>query len=98
MPLVFMPILRKEGSTFTMKGITAEDLFTERKIEASGLTYTYAKHPPFLDNISFYIGQKADETGIVVPAGDGGFAAATRNDLAEAHAAILTGSGHENKT
>ena len=33
-----------------------------------------------------------------VPAGTGKFAAATRDDLAEAHAAILTGTGHENRT
>ncbi len=96
--LVFMPISRKKNSTFTMKEITAEDIFTIDKLKASGLTYTIAEHPPFLDVLGFYIGKDAVQTGVRVPPGNGKFAAATRNDLAEAHAAILAGSGHENKT
>jgi len=96
--LVFMPIMRKPNSAFTMKEITEEDIFTKKKILASGMAYTFAEHPPFLDNIHFYIGQKAYETGVLVPAGNGKFTAATRDDLAAAHAAILAGIGHEGKT
>jgi NAD(P)H dehydrogenase (quinone) len=96
--LVFMPIIRKKDSRFAMKEITEEDLFTVHKLRASGMTYTLAEHPPFLDTLSFFIGPKAHESGVRVPGGRGKFAAATRNNLAEAHAAILTGEGHENKT
>jgi NAD(P)H dehydrogenase (quinone) len=96
--LVFMPISHKKNSDFTMKEITEEDIFTKQKIKESGLTYTLAEHPPFLDVLGFYIGAKPDETGVRVPPGVGKFAAATRDDLAAAHAAILTGKGHENKT
>ena len=96
--LVFMPIFRKQGSSFTMKEITDEDIFTVQKLRSSGLTYTLAQHPPFLDVLRFYLGAHAQESGVQVPAGSGKFAAATRDDLAEAHAAILTGSGHENRT
>jgi len=96
--LVYMPISRKPNSTFTMKEITAEDIFTVQKLKGSGLTYTLAEHPPFLDVIGFYVGLNAHEVGVQVPAGNGKFAAATRDDLAAAHAAILTGNGHENKT
>jgi NAD(P)H dehydrogenase (quinone) len=96
--VVFMPISRKKNSNFTMKEITEEDIFTKQKLEDSGLDYTFAEHPPFLDVLGFYIGTKAHETGIRVPPGTGKFAAATRDDLAAAHAAILTGKGHENKT
>jgi NAD(P)H dehydrogenase (quinone) len=96
--LVFMPIYRKRSSTFTMKEITAEDIFTIDKLMASGLAYTLAEHPPFLDVLAFYIGKDAHENGVRVPPGNGKFAAATRDDLAEAHAAILAGKGHENKT
>jgi NAD(P)H dehydrogenase (quinone) len=95
--LVFMPILRKPRSSFTMKEITEEDIFTVRRIRASGLTYTLAKHPPFLDNLSFYVGKRAQDTGVRVPAGHGKFTAATRDDLGAAHAAILADAGHENK-
>jgi NAD(P)H dehydrogenase (quinone) len=96
--LVFMPIFRRKNSTFTMKEITEEDLFTVQKLRSSGLPYTLAQHPPFLDVLSFYVGASAHEVGVQVPPGNGKFAAATRDDLAEAHAAILTGTGHENKT
>jgi NAD(P)H dehydrogenase (quinone) len=96
--LVFMPIHRKAGSGFTMKEITAEDIFTKQKLVNSGLDWTLAEHPPFLDVVGFYIGLNAYETGIRVPAGKGKFAATTREDLAAAHAAILAGKGHEGKT
>lgn len=96
--LVFMPISRKEHSTFKMKEITEEDIFTIHKLQSSKLAYTLAKHPPFLDVLGFYIGTRAHETGIRIPAGSGKFAAATRDDLAAAHASILAGEGHENKT
>jgi NAD(P)H dehydrogenase (quinone) len=96
--LVFMPIMRRAHSSFKMKEITEEDIFTERKLLSSGLTYTLAKHPPFLDVLATYIGPKAHETGVRVPAGKGKFTAATRDDLAAAHAAILTEGGHENES
>jgi NAD(P)H dehydrogenase (quinone) len=96
--LVYMPIFRKEHSTVKMKEITEEDIFTEQKLLSSGLTYTLAYHPPFMDVLAFYIGMNAQETGVRVPAGSGKFAAATRDDLAAAHAAILAGKGHENKS
>jgi NAD(P)H dehydrogenase (quinone) len=96
--LVSMSIARKKNSTFSMKEITEEDLFTEQMLMSSGLTYTLAYHPPFLDVLAFYIGANACETGVRVPAGSGKFAAATRDDLAAAHAAILSGDGHENKS
>jgi NAD(P)H dehydrogenase (quinone) len=94
--LVYMSIFRKDGSSLRMKEITEEDLFTERKLMSSGLDYTIVDHPPFLDVLPFYVGANAHETGINVPAPHAGkFAAASRNDLAEAHAAILLGTGHE---
>jgi NAD(P)H dehydrogenase (quinone) len=94
----FMPISRKKTSTFTMKEITSEDIFTVDRLRSSGLTYTLAEHPPFLDVLAFYVGKDAHEKGVRVPPGTGRFAAATRADLAEAHAALLTGEGHENRT
>lgn len=94
--LVFMSIIR--NTDYTMKEITTGDTFAEQKLLASGLAWTLVKHPPFLDVLHFYIGAKAHQTGIHVPAGAGKFAAASRDDLAAAHAAILSGSGHKNKT
>jgi NAD(P)H dehydrogenase (quinone) len=96
--LVFMPIIRKQNSAFSMKEITEEDLFTEERLLTSGLAWTLARHPAFLDTIIAYTGMSPERPGVHVPAGDGKFTAAARDDLAEAHAAILTGTGHENRT
>jgi NAD(P)H dehydrogenase (quinone) len=96
--IAFMPIFRKKNSSVKMKEITAEDIFTEERLRASGINYTLAYHPPFLDVLGFYIGPKAHETGVHVPGGTHKFAAATRDDLSAAHAAILAGEGHENKS
>lgn len=96
--LVYMPIYRKAGSTFSMKEITEEDIFTIDKLRSSGLTYTLVKHPPFMEPAMMYAGPNAVETGVRVPAGNGKFTAATRDDLAAAHATVLTEPGHEGKT
>lgn len=95
--LVYMPIYRKPGSTFHMAEITDEDIFTVDRLKASGLTWTLAKHPPFMEPAAMYGGVNPLETGVRVPPGEAKFTAATRDDLAAAHAAILSGTGHENK-
>jgi NAD(P)H dehydrogenase (quinone) len=93
--LVFMPVHRKPGSSFTMKEVTEEDIFTVGKLKASALAWTLVEHPPFMDSLSVYLGPNVLETGVRGPAASGRFAAATRDELAAAHAAILTGQGHE---
>lgn len=96
--LVFMPVHRKPGSSFSMQEVTEEDIFTVGKLKASGMAWTLAEHPPFLESLTTHLGPKVVETGVRGPAASGTFAAATRDDLAEAHAAILTGEGHEGKS
>ncbi|CAN5676388.1 SDR family oxidoreductase [soil metagenome] len=96
--ILFMPIIRKEGSDFSMNEVTEEDIFTEEKIISSGIAYTFVKHPPFLNTLPSYFGPHVLEIGIRVPSGDGKVAPATREDLAEAHGAVLTQPGHENKS
>jgi NAD(P)H dehydrogenase (quinone) len=95
--IVFMPIIRKPGSTFILPQVTEEDLFAEERLKASGLIYTLVRHPPFLDNVEFYVGGSALERGVHAPAGMGRAAYASRDDLAEAHAVVLSERGHENK-
>jgi len=96
--VVFMSINRKEGSDFTMPEVTPSDVFVKAMLKASGLIYTIVEHPPFLDVLHLYIGDKALELGVHMPPGDGKFTAVARQDLAEAHAVILSQPGHENKT
>ena len=95
--LVYMPIYHKAGSTFTMKEITEEDIFSIEKLRSSGLAYTLVQHPPFLEPAIMYAGPNAVETGVRVPAGNHKFTAATRDDLAAAHATVLAEPGHEGK-
>jgi len=96
--VVYTPIIREQGSTFSMREVTAEDEFTLATLAASGLAYTLAGHPPFLDSLSQYLGTDPYENGVRVPAGEGRFAPASRDDLAAAQAALLTEEGHEGKT
>lgn len=92
--VVFMPVIHKDGSD-VLPQITREDRFAEEALRASGLAWTIVRHPPFLDTIESYIGGKALETGVHLPAGAGKAGFASRDDLAEAHAVVLTEPGHE---
>ncbi len=96
--LVYTPIIRKAGSRFELPQVTEPDAFTVRTLAASGLRSTILGHPPYLENLPLYIGSDAFESGVRVPAGDGKVASATRADLAEAQAVVLTEPGHEGKT
>ncbi|WP_372027170.1 SDR family oxidoreductase [Tistrella mobilis] len=95
--IVYMPIIHKAGSGFSLPQVTGEDLRVEEKLKASGLTYTLVRHPPFLENIEPYAGGDLLNAGINAPAGAGKAGYACRDDLAEAHAVVLSESGHENK-
>jgi NAD(P)H dehydrogenase (quinone) len=95
--IVYMPIIQKAGSDFNMPQVTEEDHFVEKSLKASGLVYTLVRHPPFLENIQTYAGGHPLQKGVLVPAGSGRAAYASREDLAEAHAVVLSESGHEYK-
>jgi NAD(P)H dehydrogenase (quinone) len=96
--VVYMSIMRKERSGRIMPEITESDLFTEQVLKSSGLDYTILYNPPFMDLLSFYYGSNPFESGIKVPANNGKMAPATRDEISEAHAEILSTQGHENKT
>ncbi len=96
--VVYMSIMRKEGSGRIMPEVTESDLFTEQVLRSSGLDYTILYHPPFTDALSFYYDSNPYVNGIKIPANNGKMAPAKRDELAEAHAIILTTPGHENKT
>jgi NAD(P)H dehydrogenase (quinone) len=97
--VVTMSIIRKPGSEYTMPEISNEDKFTEEKLVKSGLEATFVYHPPFIDILGFYVGFKAQDTGVNIPVpGYGKLAPASRDDLGAAHATILGGKGHEGKS
>lgn len=96
--IVYMPIIHKTGSAFCLPQVTEEDLFVEERLKTSGLIYTLVRHPPFLENVPSYVGGNALENGVRTPAGAGRAGYACRDDLAEAHAIVLSEDGHENKS
>lgn len=96
--IVYMPIIHETGPAFALPDITEQDLFVEEQLKASGLAYTLVGHPPFIESIPFLIGSNPVETGIRTPAGISKAGFASRDDLAEAHAVVLSEGGHEYKT
>jgi NAD(P)H dehydrogenase (quinone) len=95
--IVYMAIMRKEGSGRVMPEITESDLFTEQVLKSSGLAYTIVYHPPFTDVLTLYFDPNPYENGIKIAANNGKMSPATRDELAEAHAEILSTPGHENR-
>ncbi|PKA44097.1 SDR family oxidoreductase [Rhizobium sullae] len=96
--VAYTAIIRREGSNFNLSECTAPDIFAEQTLKASGLTYTIVRQPAFLETFQFQFGDKVYEKGLRVPAGDGKQAPASREDIAEAQAVVLTEEGHDNKT
>ena len=79
--------------------VAESHLDTEKRIKASGLAYTILKNALYTDVLPWFLGEKVIESGRVwLPAGQGKTSFAAREDMAEAIANILAGSGHENKT
>ncbi len=77
--------------------IAKAHLETDALIRNSGIPYTIFRNNLYMDFIPVFIGDKVLETGIYWPAGETKAAFATRADMAEAAAVVLTGEGHEGK-
>jgi NAD(P)H dehydrogenase (quinone) len=76
--------------------ILAHDHFhTEEYIRSSGIPYTFLRSGLYMENVP----QSVSEDGVIrVPAGEGRSAWVTRDDIADAVVAVLTGSGHQGCT
>lgn len=96
--IVYMPIIHNPKSGVKLPQVTDEDIFVEEKLKASGLTFTLVRHPPFLENIQGYVGGNPMEKGVIAPEGTGKAGYVRREELAEAHAVVLTEAGHENRS
>lgn len=97
--IIYTSFQRKNESDSSPIALVANThIDTEKAIKDSGLTYTIMKHNVYMDMLPMFIGEKVLENGtIFLPAGDGKAAYATRVDMAEAGARVLTSEGHENK-
>ncbi|WP_424347248.1 SDR family oxidoreductase [Kocuria sp. CH-021] len=75
-----------------------EHLATEQAIAESGLPYTILRNGWYTENFEPAL-RHAERTGVVLAsAGDGRVASATREDYAEAIAAVLAQDGHSGQT
>ena len=78
--------------------LAPEHVATEQAILASGLPYTILRNGWYNENYAQALAQAAATGAVIGSAGDGRVASASRRDYAEAAAAVLAGTGHENKT
>jgi NAD(P)H dehydrogenase (quinone) len=68
---------------------------TEECIKKKGISFTFLRPCLYMENVPL----RVSKDGIIrAPAGNGKAAWVTRNDIADAAAAVLTGKGRENKT
>ncbi len=98
--VVYTSVQRKtEADTSPLAPIAATHLLTERWLRESPLTYTILKHTLYSEYIPAFIGQDVIQKGMIyLPAGNGKVSYATRSDMAEVAAIILTTEGHQNKS
>ncbi len=92
--IAYTSILHADSSSL---GLAAEHRATEAALKASGIAYAILRNGWYGENYTAAIAGAVPNGGIVGSAGEGKISAATREDYAEAAAAVLTGSGHENK-
>jgi NAD(P)H dehydrogenase (quinone) len=67
-------------------------------IKETGIAYTIMNDSLYADSIGKFSGERFLESGIFFPAGDGRLPWIPRTEVGEAAAAILTTSGHKNKS
>jgi NAD(P)H dehydrogenase (quinone) len=77
-------------------GLAEEHRATEQALIASGVPYVFLRNGWYIENYTDRLPVFL-EHGLIGAAGDGLISVATRADLAEAAAAVLTGDGHQGR-
>ena len=90
--IVYTSVLRADRTTLA---IAPEHVATEDILKASGVPYTILRNGWYTENYAPTFAQAAAGGVVVTSAGDGRISAASRQDFAEAAAAVLTGQGHD---
>ncbi|SDK18497.1 NAD(P)H dehydrogenase (quinone) [Catalinimonas alkaloidigena] len=98
--VIYTSFQRKSDDPNSPLGSVAQQhLATEEHLKASGMTYTFLRNSLYMDVLPMFIGDNVLETGtIYLPAGEGKAAYASRRDMAEAAARVLTSEGHTNRS
>jgi NAD(P)H dehydrogenase (quinone) len=96
--VVYTSLQKRPGSTFKISQGTDVNDRTEKALADSGMHFTILRNSLYMDVVPMLMGPKVLNSGIRLPPNTGRAALAKRNDLAEGAVAVLTQSGHENKT
>ncbi|MFI2742333.1 SDR family oxidoreductase [Zhouia sp. PK063] len=87
-----------EGKESAIAFFSDSHIATEKMIKESGLSFTILKDCLYMEVLPLFMGDKVIETGtIYLPAEDGKVAFASRADMAQGAAIVLSSKGHENK-
>jgi NAD(P)H dehydrogenase (quinone) len=95
--VVYTSIATNAVTTTAIPLVVDSHIATANYLKTSGLTYTLLNHNLYADVLPMFIGEKVVETGVFIPGGEGRVPYATRLDMAEAAANVLTGTEHDNK-
>lgn len=93
--IVYTSLLHADTSSISL---AAEHRATEAALKESGIPFTFLRNGWYTENYTGSIPGALGAGAFIGSAGEGRISAATRADYAEAAVAVLTGSGHEDKT
>jgi NAD(P)H dehydrogenase (quinone) len=94
---IFYTSISRKNKDESQEFLIKSHIDTENYLKTAGITYTVLQNNFYTETIPMVTGEKVLETGIFFPGGNGKIAYASRQDMAEATANILTSDGHENK-
>src|SRR5690606_9416360 len=92
--IVYTSLLRADTSPMSL---APEHMQTEAALKTSGIAHTILRNGWYTENYTASVPGAVQAGALVGSAGEGRIASATRNDLAEAAVAVLTGDGHDGK-
>jgi NAD(P)H dehydrogenase (quinone) len=92
--LAYTSILKADTSAMQL---AAEHKASEEGIRASGIPFVFLRNGWYLENYTGNLAPALEHGALLGSAEEGRVSAATRADFAAAAAAVLTGTGHENR-
>jgi len=95
---VYTSFVRKNETASSPIAMVADShIETEKYLKASGLNYVIMKNTLYAEMLPVFFGEQVLTNGIFLPGGQGRGSFATRTDMGEAAAVILSSEGHDNK-
>jgi len=88
---------KREDGTSAIAFLLNSVLQTESLIRSGGFAYTFLRNALYADVLPMFLGTDVLSTGVFLSGGNGRANYATRQDLGEASANVLTSNGHDGK-